>query len=61
MAKGMHDEEGTYQIWSSGSDDEEMQNPTHGLMFIIHEEKDEEKITKRCFVSTATHKSPMTS
>ena len=30
-------------------------------MFAMHEEEEEEKITGKCFVSTSSHKSPMTS
>ena len=62
VAKGESDEEesGTYQIWSSGSDDEEMRHPTHGAMFASYEENCEENVSGRCFVSKTTDKSPMT-
>lgn len=40
LAKGGGDDDdaddGTYQIWSSGSDDEEMCHPTPGVMFAKH-------------------------
>ncbi|KAL7614614.1 hypothetical protein Lser_V15G06614 [Lactuca serriola] len=55
VAKGMDEDEGTYQISSSGSDDEEAQNPTHGAMFAMHEDEEEEKINGKCFVSTSYH------
>lgn len=45
VARGMDDQEGTYQIWSSGSNDEENQNPTHGAMFTNYEEDGKEKVT----------------
>ena len=61
VAKGMYEDESTYQIWSSGSDDEEAQNPTHGAMFSMHEDEEEEKIIGKWFISTSSHKSPMTS
>ncbi|XP_023768575.1 uncharacterized protein LOC111917153 [Lactuca sativa] len=64
VAKGANeDEEGTYQIWSSRSDDEEMRNPTHGAMFAKMEEESEEEayeVHGRCFVSKSADKSPMT-
>ncbi|XP_052621484.1 uncharacterized protein LOC128127138 [Lactuca sativa] len=61
VAKGETDDEksGTYQIWSSGSDDEEMRHPTHGAMLASFENCEEE-ISGRCFVSKSTDKSPMT-
>ena len=55
VAKGVDEEDGTYQIWSSGSDDEEMRNPTHGAMYAVHEEDEDEKITGKCFVTTSSH------
>ena len=57
VAKGESDDEesGTYQIWSSGSDDEEMRHPTHGAMFTSFEDC-EEDISGRCFVSKSTDK-----
>lgn len=36
VAKGYNDEEGTYQIWSSRSNDEEMRNPNHRVIFAKH-------------------------
>ncbi|KAL7592770.1 hypothetical protein Lser_V15G32250 [Lactuca serriola] len=61
VAKGetAEEESGTYQIWSFGSDDEEMRHPTHGAMFASFEDC-EENISGRCFVSKSTDKSPMT-
>ncbi|XP_023752546.1 uncharacterized protein LOC111900907 [Lactuca sativa] len=63
VAMGEQEDDGTYQVWSSGSDDEEMRNPTHGAMFAkMEEEYDEEayKVKGRCFVSKAADKYPMT-
>ncbi|XP_023757104.2 uncharacterized protein LOC111905646 [Lactuca sativa] len=64
VAKGEHqDEDGTYQIWSSGSNDEETRNPTHGAMYAkIEEDSDDEEFEEkgRCFVSKTADKSPMT-
>nr|KAJ0207989.1 hypothetical protein LSAT_V11C500266000 [Lactuca sativa] len=62
VSKGEYDEgeSGTYQIWSSGSDDEEMRHPTHGAMFASFEENCEEDVSGRCFVSKSTDKSPTT-
>ncbi|XP_052619531.1 uncharacterized protein LOC111895070 [Lactuca sativa] len=56
-----NDESGTYQIWSSGSDDEEMKHSTHGAMFASFEKNgdEEEEISGHCFVSKSTDKSPM--
>lgn len=51
-AKGMTDEEGPYQVWSPGSDNDEMRNPTHGAMLARFKKEDEEKATGNCFVST---------
>ena len=47
VAKGEmdDDESGTYQIWSSGSDDEEMRHPTHGAMFASFEEINKEEVS----------------
>lgn len=36
MEKGEEEKEGTYQIWLSGSDEEEMCHPTHGALFAKH-------------------------
>ena len=46
VAKGSGEGDGTYQIWSSGSDDDEMRNPTHGAMYAKYDEgsEDEEKV-----------------
>ncbi|XP_052625667.1 uncharacterized protein LOC111890076 [Lactuca sativa] len=64
VAKGEmdNDESGTYQIWSSGSDDEEMRHPTHGAMFASFEKNGnaEEEISRNCFVSKSTGNYPMT-
>ncbi|XP_052623760.1 uncharacterized protein LOC111907064 [Lactuca sativa] len=64
VAKGEmdNDESGTYQIWSSGSDDEEMRHLTHSAMFASFEKnsEEEEEISGHCFVSKSTDKSPMT-
>lgn len=35
----MSEDDGTYQIWSSGSNYEEMCRPTHGVMFAKHQEE----------------------
>lgn len=62
VVKGGVEGDGTYHIWASGSDDEEIRNPTHGMMYALFEEggSKEENITRRCFVSTGADKSPMT-
>ncbi|XP_023733619.1 uncharacterized protein LOC111881461 [Lactuca sativa] len=63
VARGEQEEDGTYQIWSSGSDDEEMQNPTHRAMYAkLEEDSDDEKyeLKGRCFISKTADKSPMT-
>ncbi|XP_052622499.1 uncharacterized protein LOC128127833 [Lactuca sativa] len=64
VAHGETESDGTYQIWSSGSDDEEMKNPSHGVMFAkMEEDSDEEQtyeVRGQCFVSKSTDKSPMT-
>lgn len=63
VAKGSCNKEGTYQIWSSGSDGEEMRNPTHGAMYANFEEESEEEemVTGTCFVTTVADKSRLTS
>ncbi|XP_023737287.1 uncharacterized protein LOC111885248 [Lactuca sativa] len=61
VARGEYEDEIKYQIWSSGSDDEEMINLTHGAMFVKFEEDEDEKIIGRCFVLTSADKAPMTS
>lgn len=33
LVKGLNDDDIIYQIWSFGTNDEEMQNPAHGAMF----------------------------
>ena len=38
MAKGGDEIDGIYQIWSFGSDDEEMHHPTHGVLFAKYKE-----------------------
>ena len=47
VVKGGVEGDGTYQIWSSGFDDEEMRNPTHGVMYacFIEGGSEEENIT----------------
>lgn len=65
VAHGETESDGTYQIWSSGSDDEEMKNPTHGAMYAKMEEDSDDdeqndEVCGRCFVSNSTDKSPMT-
>ena len=50
VAKGMPDEDGAYQVWSSGSDDDEIRNPTHGVMFASFEEEDDDKVMLGCGV-----------
>ena len=64
VAHGETESDGTYQIWSSGSDDEEMKNPSHGAMFAkMEEDSDEEQtyeVRGQCFVSKSTDRSPMT-
>lgn len=37
VANNLSEDEGTYKIWSSISDDEEMYHPTHGVMFLKHQ------------------------
>ena len=63
VAKISGDGDGTYQIWSSRSDEEEVRNPTHGTMYARYEDEslDEEKLNGKCFVSTGVQNSPMTS
>ena len=63
VAKGSGDEDDTYQIWSSWSDDEEMRNPTHGAMYAKLEKGNEEEdmVNGKCFVNTGVDKSPMNS
>lgn len=36
VAKDSNDDDGTYQIWSSGFDDEYIRHPTHGVMYEKH-------------------------
>lgn len=36
MVRNSTEEDDTYQIWSSGLDDEEMRHLTHGVMFVKH-------------------------
>ncbi|XP_023745018.1 uncharacterized protein LOC111893181 [Lactuca sativa] len=60
VAEGEHENDGTYQIWSSGSDDEEMCNPKHGAMYTKLEEDSDEEVKSRCFVSKSADKSPIT-
>ena len=62
VARGSGDQEGTNQIWSFGSNDEDMRNPTHDTMYVRFEEGsfDEEKVTGKCFVLTGGYKSPVT-
>lgn len=36
VEKNSNDEDGTYQIWSFGSDDDEMCRPTNGVMYAKH-------------------------
>ena len=60
VAKGEQKEDGTYQIWSSGSDDDEMRNPTHGAMCAKCEDDYDEEIIGQCFVSKSANKSLMT-
>ena len=62
VAKGEIDDEneGTYQIWSSGLDDKEMCNPTHGAMFQKYEDDSDKVATGRCFMTKSSDKSPMT-
>ena len=63
VAKGSGEEDGTYQIWSSTSNDEEMQNPTHSAMYANFEKGSvkEGMVTGKCFSTTSDDKSPMTS
>ncbi|XP_023738187.1 uncharacterized protein LOC111886187 [Lactuca sativa] len=60
VAIGEGEDDGTYQIWSFGSDDEQMCNPTHGTMYARFVEKDEEVVTGRSFVTKSGDKSLMT-
>ena len=61
MARGGDEDGGTYQILSSRSNDEEMQNPTYGSVYAQFKEgiSDEEKILVRCLGSKSAEKSPM--
>lgn len=43
VTKGADDDQGTYQIWSYGSDGEEMHHPIHGSMYANHVEGRSEK------------------
>lgn len=43
MVKGVDDNKGTYQIWSYGSDDDDMHHPTHGVLFVKYEEGESER------------------
>lgn len=43
MTKGADDDQGTYRIWSYGSDGEEMRHPIHGSMYANHVEGRSEK------------------
>ena len=45
ISRGEDEYEGKYQIWSSGSYDEEMRNPMHGAMFARYEDEAKEKVT----------------
>lgn len=36
VARNSSEEEGTYKIWSSRSNDEDMYHPTHNVMFAKH-------------------------
>lgn len=38
MAKGVEDSDGTYQIWSSGSDNKKMRHPPHKVLYPKEEE-----------------------
>ncbi|KAI3523847.1 hypothetical protein L1887_02295 [Cichorium endivia] len=61
--------DGTYQIWSSGSDDDEIRKPTHGAMFATQtghgiwsddensDEEKETKITGVCLMAQGTNHS----
>ena len=44
VARGEQDDDDTYQIWSSGSDDEEMHNPTRGAMYAKLEKDSDEDL-----------------
>lgn len=44
VARGGDKEEGTYHIWSSRLDDDEMRNPTHGAMCVKLEEDEKEEV-----------------
>ena len=63
VARGSGEEDGTYPIWSSGSEDEEMRNPMLGALYANFEEGSEveETMAGKCFVTTDADKSPMTS
>lgn len=37
VAQIFHEDEGTYQIWSSGSYDKDMCHMSHGVMFVKHQ------------------------
>lgn len=63
MANGWDENDGTYLIWSSRSDDEEMRHQNHGEMFAQFEEEisNDKNVTRTCLISTRADKSPMTS
>ena len=60
VARGKGEDDDTYQIWSSGSDDEEMRNPTHAALFAKYEDDEEEMVTGHCFMTKKGDKSLMT-
>ena len=60
VARGESEEDGTYHIWSSGFNDEEMRNLTHGAMFSQFEEDEDEMVNGCCFMTKSGDKSPMT-
>lgn len=39
VVKGVNENEGNYQIWSSGSDDKEMCDPSHEALFVKYDGK----------------------
>lgn len=49
VAKWVEESDGTHHIWSSGSDDEEICHPTHGVMYAkyVGDEIDEKKVREK--------------
>ncbi|XP_052619539.1 uncharacterized protein LOC128125946 [Lactuca sativa] len=58
VAREEGEDKGTYKIWSSNSDDEEMHNPMHGAMYAKFEEDEEEEVIGCCLMTKNGYKSP---